>query len=487
MKKALEIISEYKKLFHNQCYINGKWRDSLKAETLPVLDPATGDILAEIPWMGTEETIDAINSAQNAFNSWSKALPEERAGILFHWCELIRQNAKELAHIITAEQGKPLKEAEIEVYYAASFVSYYAAEACRINGEILSPHRYGKRIHVMCEPIGVVACITPWNFPAAMITRKAAPALAAGCTVVIKPSEETPLTAFALAELAEQAGVPAGVLNLITGEPEKIGREFCDNLTVRKISFTGSTRIGRLINSQSAKSIKRMSLELGGNAPFIVFEDANMEAAVKGAILCKFRHSGQTCICANRFLIQSSIFEEFKNRLLIEVKKLKIGNGFEDNIDIGPLINRSAVKKVKAHIADALEKGATLLTQQSNINEDNNFVFPTVISGIKENMLLAKEETFGPVAGLMSFDNEAEAIKIANSTEYGLAGYFYTENIDRAWRVADTLECGMVGINTGFLSIETAPFGGIKQSGFGREGSNHGIKEFLQLKYINFG
>ncbi len=487
MADGRQVIQDQKVLVHDRCLIGGVWEVADEGLTLPVENPATGDVLAEVPLMGAVETRRAINAARAAFPLWSSLLADERADFLFRWYELIQEHAEGLAHLLTAEQGKPLQEARGEIRYAASFVRFFAEEARRVYGETIPAHRNDNRVVVMREPIGVVACITPWNFPAAMITRKAAPALAAGCTVVMKPAEATPLSALALAGLAEQAGALPGVLNILTGIPNDIGVELCANPDVRKMSFTGSTAVGRLLAERCAPTVKRLSLELGGNAPFIVFEDANLDAAVAGAILCKFRHSGQTCICANRFLIHSSVVAEFTVRLLAKVKLLKLGCGFDPDVDVGPLINEAAIAKVEAHIADALAKGASLLVGAASHKIGTRFFPPTVLSGITPQMRMAREETFGPVAGLMTFQEEAEAIQLANDTEFGLAGYFYSRDISRAWRVARRLECGMVGINTGFLSIETAPFGGVKQSGFGREGSHHGISEFLQLKYMNFG
>jgi succinate-semialdehyde dehydrogenase/glutarate-semialdehyde dehydrogenase len=471
----------------NKCLINGTWVEAQGGMTFDVTNPATGETVGSVPMMGKAETREAIEAAHAAQGPWSRRTAKERSDILRLWFDLIMQNADVLAEILTFEQGKPLREARAEIAYAASFVEFYSAEATRIYGESIPAHRADSRILVLKQPIGVVGCITPWNFPSAMITRKAAPALAAGCTVVLKPAEQTPLSALALASLSERAGLPRGVLNIITGNPVAIGAELCSNPVVRKLSFTGSTEVGRLLAAQCATTTKKMTLELGGNAPFIVFDDADLDSAVDGAVLAKYRHSGQTCVCTNRFLIQNPVYDAFVERFLHRVRKLRVGNGLDSTIDIGPLIDGHALEKVESHVQDALEKKAILLAGGKRHAEGRTFFEPTVIGEMTSGMLIAKEETFGPVAALFRFDTEEEAISLANDTPFGLAGYFYTRDLARAFRVAEALECGMVGINTGFLSVETAPFGGIKQSGIGREGSHHGIDEFVELKYICIG
>lgn len=478
------VLSEF---LMNKCLINGTWVEAQGGMTFDVTNPATGETVGRVPMMGKAETREAIEAAHAAQGPWSRRTAKERSDILRRWFDLIMQNADVLAEILTLEQGKPLREARAEIAYAASFVEFYSAEATRIYGESIPAHRADSRILVLKQPIGVVGCITPWNFPSAMITRKAAPALAAGCTVVLKPAEQTPLSALALASLAERAGLPQGVLNIITGDPVAIGAELCSNPVVRKLSFTGSTKVGRLLAAQCATTTKKMTLELGGNAPFIVFDDADLDSAVDGAVLAKYRHSGQTCVCTNRFLIQNPVYDAFVERFLDRVRKLRVGNGLDSTIDIGPLIDGHALKKVESHVQDALEKKAILLAGGKRHAAGRTFFEPTVIGDMTSGMLIAKEETFGPVAALFRFDTEEEAVSLANDTPFGLAGYFYTRNLARAFRVAEALECGMVGINTGFLSVETAPFGGIKQSGIGREGSHHGIDEFVELKYICIG
>lgn len=474
-------------LLRDKGLIDGRWVDADDGRTLPVHNPANDERIGAVPLMGAEETRRAIAAANAAFPAWSGKLAKERADILLNWCRLMLERADQLAHLLTLEQGKPLAEARGEIAYAASFLRFYAEEARRVYGEIIPQPRPDLRIMVLKQPIGVVACITPWNFPAAMITRKAAPALAAGCTVVMKPAEATPLSALAIAALADEAGVPAGVLNVVTGEPAPIGSELCANPMVRKMSFTGSTATGRLLAAQCAPTIKNMGLELGGNAPFIVVEDADLKAAVDGAVLSKFRHSGQTCVCTNRFLVHAGIYDAFAEQFTKRVMALKVGNGFGPGVDVGPLINARAVAKVEAHVADAVARGATLLAGGKRHAAGANFFEPTVLSGVTADMRAACEETFGPMAALMRFETEDEVIALANGTEYGLAGYFYTQNMARAWRVAEKLESGMVGVNSGFLSVEVAPFGGVKQSGIGREGSHQGLEGFLEIKYLSLG
>jgi len=473
-------------LLRQQALFNGRWQDAHQGATLPVTDPATGETLATIPALGRAETGQAIAYAETVRISWGKTTNASRAALLEKWHQLIIEHADDLAIIMTAEQGKPLAEARGEVLYGASFVKWFAEEARRIYGDTIPAPSEDRRILVLKQPVGVAAAITPWNFPIAMITRKVAPALAAGCPIIVKPSELTPLSALALAVLAERAGFPSGVLQVLTGLPTEIGATLTESRTVRKISFTGSTRIGQLLMQQSADSIKRLSLELGGNAPLIVFDDADIEIAVAGVMLSKFRNAGQTCVCANRILVQRSIYPRFTARLLEAVATLKVGDGFAPDSTIGPLINSRAVEKVNGHIDDALSQGATLLT--GGISQGNRtFVQPTVLGEVTAAMRIAHEETFGPVAPLFIFDDEEEAIAMANDTPYGLGAYFFTENIRRAWRVAEALEFGMVGFNTGAISLEVAPFGGVKLSGIGREGSRYGIDEYLEQKTFHIG
>lgn len=473
-------------LLRQQALFNGRWQDAHQGATLPVTDPATGETLATIPALGRAETEQAISYAETVRISWGKTTNASRAALLEKWHQLIIEHADDLAIIMTAEQGKPLAEARGEVLYGAGFVKWFAEEARRIYGDTIPAPSEDRRILVLKQPVGVAAAITPWNFPIAMITRKVAPALAAGCPIIVKPSELTPLSALALAVLAERAGFPSGVLQVLTGLPTEIGAALTESRTVRKISFTGSTRIGQLLMQQSADSIKRLSLELGGNAPLIVFDDADIEIAVAGVMLSKFRNAGQTCVCANRILVQRSIYPRFTARLLEAVATLKVGDGFAPDSTIGPLINSRAVEKVNGHIDDALSQGATLLT--GGISQSNGtFVQPTVLGEVTAAMRIAHEETFGPVAPLFIFDDEEEAIAMANDTPYGLGAYFFTENIRRAWRVAEALEFGMVGFNTGAISLEVAPFGGVKLSGIGREGSRYGIDEYLEQKTFHIG
>jgi len=473
-------------LLRQQALFAGRWQDAHQGATLPVTDPATGEMLATIPALGRTETEQAIACADSVRISWGKTTHASRAALLEKWHQLILDHADDLATIMTAEQGKPLAEARGEVLYGASFVKWFAEEARRIYGDTIPAPSVDRRILVLKQPVGVAAAITPWNFPIAMITRKVAPALAAGCPIIVKPSELTPLSALALAVLAERAGFPPGVLQVLTGLPQEIGETLTSSQTVRKISFTGSTRIGQLLMQQSANSLKRLSLELGGNAPMIVFDDADIEIAVAGVMVSKFRNAGQTCVCANRILVQRNIYPRFTARLLEAVATLKVGDGFAPDSTIGPLINARAVEKVNGHIDDALSQGATLLT--GGISQDNGtFVQPTVLGDVTVRMRIAHEETFGPVAPLFIFDDEDEVIAMANDTPYGLAAYFFTENIRRAWRVAEALETGMVGFNTGAVSLEVAPFGGVKLSGIGREGSRYGIEEYLELKSFHIG
>ena len=472
-------------LLKTQAFIDGAW---VGTPVLPVFNPATGEEIARVPDMGAEETRQAIEAAHKAFPAWSRMLAKERSIIMRRWYELIMQNADALAELLTREQGKPLAEARGEIAYGASFIEFYAEEAKRIYGEIIPSFAEESRILVLKQPLGVVTAVTPWNFPHAMITRKIAPSLAAGCTVVCKPAEDTPLSALALAVLAEQAGFPKGVLNIITtGNPKPVGLELSTHPLVRGIAFTGSTEVGKILMKQAAGTIKKVSLELGGNAPFIVFDDADLDAAVEGAIICKFRNSGQTCVCANRIFAQEGVYDAFAAKLATAVEKLKTGDGMQPGVTQGPLINEAALEKVKAHVADAVQKGAKITLGGKPHALGRTFFENTILTGVTRDMLLMREETFGPVAPLVKFRDEQEVIALANDTVFGLAGYFYARDMGRIWRVAEALECGMVGVNTGLISSEVVPFGGIKQSGIGREGSRHGIEEYVELKYVLMG
>jgi succinate-semialdehyde dehydrogenase/glutarate-semialdehyde dehydrogenase len=476
-----------KDLFRQQGLIGGNWRDASAKATANVIDPASQNVLGTIPDMGRNETAAAINAAADAFKAWKKTTQAKRAALLERWYELMRQHEQDLALLLTLEQGKPLAESLGEIRYGASFVKWFAEETRRINGSTIPSPTADRRILVLKEPVGVCGIITPWNFPNAMITRKVAPALAAGCTVVIKPSEFTPFSALAIGVLAQRAGIPAGVINIVTGMPAEIGQELMDNETVRKISFTGSTRVGALLMKGAAANIKKLSLELGGNAPFIVFDDADVDRAVEGAIASKFRNGGQTCVCSNRILVQSGVYDAFAKRLASRVAKMKVGAGTEEGVEIGPMINGAAIEKIKRHVTDALDKGAKIISQSERMPEGRQYARPVVLGEATTDMLLASEETFGPVAPLFRFETEDEAIAIANGTPFGLAAYFYTENLKRSWRVAEALEFGMVGLNTGLISTEVAPFGGVKQSGLGREGSQLGIDEYLEIKTLHVG
>jgi succinate-semialdehyde dehydrogenase/glutarate-semialdehyde dehydrogenase len=471
-------------LFRQQCYIDGQWSDADSGATLEVTNPANGDVIANVPQMGADETRRAIEAANRAWPAWRGLTAKERCGILRNWFNLIMENADDLALLLTMEQGKPLAEAKGEVTYGASFIEWFAEEARRVYGDIIPPHQADKRIVVIKQPIGVVASITPWNFPIAMITRKCAPALAAGCPVVIKPAELTPLSAFALAELAERAGIPAGIVNVVTGVSSEIGGEMTSNPIVRKLSFTGSTRVGKLLMEQCAGTVKKVSMELGGNAPFIVFDDADLDAAVEGAMISKFRNAGQTCVCANRILVQDSVYEAFAEKLAVAVGKLSVGDGTEAGVNQGPLINMAAIAKIEEHVSDATAKGAKIAVGGNRHALGGSFFEPTILTGVTTDMKVTKEETFGPVAPLFRFKTEEEAIEMANDTEFGLAAYFYARDLGRVWRVAEALETGMVGVNTGLISTEVAPFGGVKESGIGREGSRYGMDDFLEVKYI---
>jgi succinate-semialdehyde dehydrogenase/glutarate-semialdehyde dehydrogenase len=474
-------------LLRQQAYIDGAWCDADDASTIVVTNPATGERLGTVPHMGAAETARAIAAANAAWPAWRKKAPRERALVLRKWNDLILENADDLALIMTAEQGKPLAESKGEIAYAASFIEWFGEQAKRVEGDTLASPWPDRRIVVTREPIGVCAAITPWNFPAAMITRKAGPALAAGCPMVVKPAELTPFSALALAVLAERAGVPKGVLSVITGDSKAIGGEMCSNALVRKLSFTGSTGVGRILMQQCAPTIKKLSLELGGNAPFIVFDDADIDAAVQGAIASKYRNAGQTCVCANRLYVQDGVYEQFAAKLVEAVAKLKVGNGVEDGVTQGPLIEEKAVVKVEQHIADALAKGARLLAGGKRHALGHSFFQPTILADVTPAMLVAGEETFGPLAPLFRFRDEADVVAMANDTEFGLAAYFYSRDIGRVWRVAEALESGMVGVNTGLISNEVAPFGGVKQSGLGREGSKYGMDDYLVIKYICMG
>lgn len=475
----------YPELFQQRCYIDGQWVAE-SGQTQAVTNPSTGKVIGEIPVFGEQKAKESITAAQAAFELWRKTTADYRADVLRRWYELMMVNIDDLAAILTLEQGKPFTEAKGEITYAASFVQWYSEEARRAYGEIIPSHRENGKIVVTKEPIGVVAAITPWNFPAAMITRKAAPAFAAGCSMVLKPAQETPFTALALAKLAEDAGLPKGLFNVITGDARAIGGVFTSDKRVRKVSFTGSTNVGKILMNQSASTIKKLALELGGNAPFIVFEDADIDAAVEGAMIAKFRNAGQTCVCANRLFVQDAVYDEFAEKLANRVKQLKVGDGFADGVAIGPLINSSSVAKVQEHVDDAVAKGAKVLCG-GLLNDEQLFVAPYVLTDMSDDMLVAEEETFGPVAPLFRFKDEAEVLERANYTESGLAGYFYTRSLGRAWRVADALEVGMVGINEGLISTAAAPFGGIKESGLGREGSRHGMDEYMEMKYMLMG
>jgi succinate-semialdehyde dehydrogenase/glutarate-semialdehyde dehydrogenase len=471
-------------LARNRCYVDGQWIGEPK---LPVTNKATGDVMARVPEFGEAETRAAIEAANRALPGWSKLLAKDRSRLVRRWFDLIVEHADELALLLTNEQGKPLPEAKGEILYAAGFVEFAAEEAKRIYGETIPTFKADARIVVIKQPVGVVAAITPWNFPAAMITRKAGPALAVGCTMVLKPASETPLTALALAALAEKAGIPKGVFNIITGKASVIGKELTGNPIVRALSFTGSTEIGRILMAQCAPTIKKLGLELGGNAPFIVFDDADLDKAVVGAMASKYRNAGQTCVCANRIYVQEGVYDAFTEKLATQVKKMKVGAGTEEGVTTGPLINKAAIEKVEEHVADALKKGAKIALGGKRHGRGGNFYEPTILTDVTQDMLVAREETFGPVAPLFKFKSEGDVIAMANDTPFGLAAYFYSRDIGRVWRVGEALECGIIGINEGIISSEVAPFGGYKQSGLGREGSHHGVEEYLEIKYMLMG
>ena len=471
-------------LLKTQCFINGQW---VGTPEIPVINKATGEEIAKVPRLGTKETKDAIDAAAAAFGPWSRLLAKERSIIMRRWFDLQIAHADELALLLTSEQGKPLAEAKGEILYGAAFTEFYAEEAKRVYGETIPSFKHGSRIIVIKQALGVIGAITPWNFPHAMITRKVSPALAAGCTVVCKPATETPLTALALAELARQAGIPPGVFNVITGKSAEIGLELTTSPKVRGITFTGSTEVGKVLMAQSASTVKKVELELGGNAPFIVFDDADIDKAIEGAMASKYRNAGQTCVCANRLLVQDKVYDEFVAKLAKTAAAMKVGDGTETGVVQGPLINKAAIEKVEEHIADALAKGARIVTGGKRHKLGGNFFEPTVLADVTSDMKCARAETFGPVAPVFRFKTEEEAIRMANDTEFGLACYFYARDIGRVWRVAEGLEYGRVGINEGIISTELAPFGGVKESGIGREGSSHGIDGFVELKYMLMG
>ncbi len=474
-------------LLRAQCYIDGRWVDADDGATIEVVNPATGRPIGTVPRGGAAETRRAIEAAAAAFPAWSRRTAKDRAGVLRRWHDLMMAHQDDLATLMTAEQGKPLAESRGEIAYAASFIEWFAEEGKRLYGDVIPPHQTDKRLLAIRQPVGVVAAITPWNFPAAMITRKAGPALASGCTFVCKPASQTPYSALAMAELAARAGVPPGVFNIVTGDAGAIGGEMTSHSAVRKLTFTGSTAIGKKLMAECAGTLKKLSLELGGNAPFIVFEDADLDAAVQGAIASKYRNTGQTCVCANRLLVQSSVYESFTEKLVAAVAALRVGNGLEGATDQGPLIDAKAVAKVEEHIADAVAQGARIACGGRRHALGGTFFQPTVLTHVTPRMKIAREETFGPVAPLFAFETEADAVRMANDTEFGLATYFYTRDLGRAWRVGEALEYGIVGVNTGLISTEVAPFGGVKESGVGREGSRYGILDYTEIKYLCIG
>ncbi|MBV8658647.1 MAG: NADP-dependent succinate-semialdehyde dehydrogenase [Burkholderiales bacterium] len=471
-------------LFRQQAYINGEWRDADSGATIAVNNPATGEIIGHVPKMGTLETRRAIEAAEKAWPAWRAKTAKERGAILRKFFDLMLANQDDLALILTTEQGKPLSEAKGEIVYSASFFEWFAEEAKRIYGETIPSPWADRRLLAIKQPIGVTAAVTPWNFPSAMITRKAGPALAAGCPMVIKPASQTPFSALAMAELAHRAGVPAGIFSVVTGSAKEIGGEMTANPIVRKLSFTGSTEIGRELMAACAPTIKKVSLELGGNAPFIVFDDADLDAAVEGAIASKYRNAGQTCVCANRLYVQAGVYDAFADKLATAVAKLKVGNGIEPGVTQGPLIDDKAVAKVEEHIADAVAKGGRVILGGKRHALGQSFFEPTIVTGVTKEMKVAREETFGPLAPLFKFDTEQDVVEYANDTEFGLAAYFFSKDLGRVFRVAENLEYGMVGVNSGLISTEVAPFGGVKQSGLGREGSSHGIEDYVEVKYI---
>jgi succinate-semialdehyde dehydrogenase/glutarate-semialdehyde dehydrogenase len=482
---AIELTD--KSLFKTGAYINGQWVASDRGETLDVINPATGEVIAQVASCGTDETRRAIEAAQAAQIAWRQTSIKERAAILRRWFNLMMDAQEDLAQILTAEQGKPLAEARGEIAYGASYIEWFAEEGKRVYGDTIPHSTNDKRLVVIKQPVGVVACITPWNFPNAMLTRKIAPALAAGCTVVCKPANATPLSAYAFAELAERAGVPAGVINLVTGRTAEIGKELTSNPIVRKLTFTGSTPVGKQLMAECAQTVKRTSMELGGNAPFIVFDDADLDAALAGVMASKYRNSGQTCVCANRILIQEGVYDVFAEKLVAAVKNLKVGDGADEGVTIGPLINEAAANDVMGFVDDAVSKGALVLAGGQRSELGACFIEPTILTNVSNDMRVFKEEIFGPIAPLFKFKTEEEAIAMANDTEFGLACYFYSRDIGRVWRVGEGLEYGIVGINEGIISNEMAPFGGVKESGQGREGSKYGLDDYLEIKYMCMG
>ncbi len=475
------------KLFRQQCFIDGAWVDADSAETIDVTNPATGEKIGTVPKAGTAETRRAIEAANAAWPAWRARTAKERSAILRKWFNLMMENQEDLGILMTAEQGKPLAEAKGEVGYAASFIEWFAEEGKRIYGDTIPQHGSDKRIVVIKEPVGVVAAITPWNFPAAMITRKAGPALAAGCPIVIKPATETPFSAFAMAELADRAGVPKGIINVITGKSGEIGGEMTSNPIVRKLTFTGSTEVGKILLEQCAGTVKKVSMELGGNAPFIVFDDADLDAAVQGAMASKYRNTGQTCVCANRIYVQEGIYDEFLSRFSQAISAMKVGDGLKGETQQGPLINMSAVEKVEEHLKDAVDQGARVVIGGKRHDLGGTFFEPTLVADVTQKMKVAKEETFGPLAPVFKFKSDEEVVQWANDTEFGLAAYFYSRDIGRIWKTAEQLEYGIVGINEGIISTEVAPFGGMKESGMGREGSKYGIEDYVETKYLCMG
>ena len=483
-KTDLKSMLKDPSLLETRAYIGGKWVDGDDG-TFDVMNPARGDVIAQVADLSRAQIAGAIAQAEKAQKEWAKWTGKERAGVMRKWFDLMMENQDDLGAILTAEQGKPLAEAKGEIAYGASFIEFMGEEAKRVYGETIPGHQRDKRITVIKQPIGVAASITPWNFPNAMITRKAAPALAAGCAFVARPASETPLSAIVMGVLAERAGIPAGVFNVLpTSSSSEAGKEFCENPAVRKLTFTGSTEVGRILLRQAADQVMKCSMELGGNAPFIVFDDADLDAAVEGAIMCKFRNNGQTCVCANRIYVQAGVYDTFAEKLKARVEKMKVGDGFEDGVELGPLINDDASEKVKEHIEDAVSKGGKIILGNAKDDMKGNFFGPTIVTGVTQDMKVATEETFGPLAPLFKFENEDEVIEMANDTIFGLASYFYAKDLSRVYKVAEALEYGIVGVNTGIISTEVAPFGGVKQSGLGREGSHHGIEDYLEMKYI---
>ncbi len=472
------------KLFRQQAYLNGAWSDADNGESVPVTNPSTNEVIGHVPNMGPDETRRAIEAANAAWPAWRAKTAKERADILRRWNDLMLENADDLGKIMTLEQGKPFQEAKGEVAYGASFIEWFAEEGRRIYGDVIPAHQGDKRIIVLKEPVGVCCAITPWNFPNAMITRKAGPALAAGCPMVVKPASATPFSALAVAELGERAGIPPGVFSVVTGRAGPIGTEMCTNPIVRKVTFTGSTPVGKVLMKQTADTVKKVSMELGGNAPFLVFDDADIDAAVEGAIASKYRNAGQTCVCSNRLYVQAGVYDKFVEKLVAAVQKLPVGDGMEPGVLIGPLIDDAAVDKVEEHIGDAVGKGARIVLGGKRHSLGGTFFEPTVVADVTQDMLVSKDETFGPLAPVFKFETEADAIRMANDTEFGLASYFYSKDMARIWRVSEALEYGIVGVNTGLISTAVAPFGGMKESGLGREGSKYGIEDYLETKYV---